>query len=105
MKINTKSWHYKFNYYWNNIDNYKMPNTVCGYFWRSVLNIIRILIMGLTMMLIGIFLLSPLINLLITDSGLSYMSHIALGLYGIVIFLTVIGLSRKTSFGRIVFEY
>ena len=41
MTINKSSWHYKLNYEFSGLG--KMPKSLCGYFWKTVFNILFVL--------------------------------------------------------------
>lgn len=55
MTINKSSWHYNMNFYFS--DSGKMPKSLCGYFWKSVSNILLVtLIFGVFLFLAFILL-------------------------------------------------
>ncbi|UGO48167.1 hypothetical protein SHINKOU_88 [Klebsiella phage vB_KaeM_Shinkou] len=40
MNINKNSWHFKMNLWFKSDNMWKMPKTLCGYFWTTVLHVV-----------------------------------------------------------------
>lgn len=40
MNINKNSWHFKMNLWFKSDNMWKMPKTLCGYFWTTVLHVL-----------------------------------------------------------------
>lgn len=44
MNIKQSAWHFKFNLWFKSGSMWKMPKTLCGYFWTTVIHIIMVLL-------------------------------------------------------------
>lgn len=56
MNINKNSWHFKFNLWYKSNNMWKMPKTLCGYFWTTVMHIIMsIVVIGFLSMVCWLF--------------------------------------------------
>ncbi|QPB08933.1 hypothetical protein CPT_Metamorpho_196 [Klebsiella phage Metamorpho] len=102
MNINKNSWHYKMNFWFKSGNIWKMPKTLCGYFWTTVMHLVMCLAGFLFVSMVGIMFGAPLV----VDAGLGAWLGISSGIWtwivsaivGIIAVIVLVSVIAITAF-------
>ena len=94
MNINKNSWHYKMNFWFKSGNIWKMPKTLCGYFWTTVQHLVMCTVLAIVVSAVGMMIGAPLVVdaglgawLGISSTVLTWVVSAIVGIISVVVFL------------------